>query len=517
MGVSSSRAEPVPKRAGRKILKLASSSLEPSDSGDFRAVYNERVSAPTHIRPGSKGVLIAGETYDIIQQLGQPGQYGVVYSASKITGDQDQEPKVYAVKHMAPSQKGSDTRVLRSELSVFAAVARAGEAEDNGKVQLYPRLHSYEHFTNGECVLIMDMVTGEELSCDGPKPLSPITKNNFLLLLKAICQPVIALHAVGVAHLDIKPDNIKVQWTDAVPPVPIGATLLDFGLSCSTGESFRNNDTDTCHLKFRSVSAHMDPTYTKGLNSLFQADVFSTGWTFACLTEAYRPSLSKAHGRRVRLLVDRMMDPNPSARPSITVVRRELQRMLVKTGDVLDVQWNPRKFQDDDTTLESPGKRYKVVSRLEGNLENVFLVQEADKTPFYYLALLPTWDQGSLDSAYGYRHTRAYRELQLRRDLLARGGGVVPKLVEWGYSVKRGEIDLLVAAQRGTFSYTRRGLICAKREERDHTLAARHGHDRHESSREGSGRIGSYSMQLPRSSQLRRAVRRQPSQVPHNK
>jgi len=105
MGVSSSRAEPVPKRAGRKILKLASSSLEPSDSGDFRAVYNERVSAPTHIRPGSKGVLIAGETYDIIQQLGQPGQYGVVYSASKITGDQDQEPKVYAVKHMAPSQK----------------------------------------------------------------------------------------------------------------------------------------------------------------------------------------------------------------------------------------------------------------------------------------------------------------------------------------------------------------------------------------------------------------------------
>lgn len=139
-----------------------------------------------------------------------------------------------------------------------------------------------------------------------------------LLVARDIGRALLDLHASGVAHADIKPDNILIERSPTGPR----ARLMDFGLAGAANESLPRGGT----------RRYLAPEATQGKNGgdARLRDLFALGLTLAELAspipvESSRPLEAELHLRldpRIQGIVRALVSSAPAARPSAEWVLR---------------------------------------------------------------------------------------------------------------------------------------------------------------------------------------------------
>jgi serine/threonine protein kinase len=199
--------------------------------GDRQDAYNANLEKHVRGLPGPKSKLVlgavensygmywnGGSIYNVIGCLGK-GAFATVYKlATKKDGH------VYAAKELNKSR--------------FRITGSIPDVKFDNEIQImkdlrHPNIVQYEDYhTHGDyAYIIMEIVTGGELSTLMHKR-GPVPEPMVQTITRQILHALAYLHARGITHRDIKPDNILISETD-----PLHVKLSDFGLSkCITNQ-----------------------------------------------------------------------------------------------------------------------------------------------------------------------------------------------------------------------------------------------------------------------------------------
>ncbi|KAK1398896.1 Cyclin-dependent kinase WEE1 [Heracleum sosnowskyi] len=246
---------------------------------------------------GSDGLPRYRTDFHEIEQIGY-GNFSRVFKALKrIDGC------IYAVKQ-STRQLHLDTE-RRKALMEVQALAALGTHENI--------VGYYNSWIENEKIYIQMELCERSLSISGSSKL--FTEGEVLLAMFQIAKALQCIHERGVAHLDVKPDNIYVK-NDRYKLGDFGcATLLDASLPIEEGDA-RYMPQEILNEKYD----HLD-----------KVDVFSLGATiyelvrgsalpesgphFLHLREGKLPLLP-GHSIQFQNLLKAMMDPDPVRRPS---------------------------------------------------------------------------------------------------------------------------------------------------------------------------------------------------------
>ncbi|MCM8528150.1 MAG: serine/threonine protein kinase, partial [Lentisphaeraceae bacterium] len=142
----------------------------------------------------------------------------------------------------------------------------------------------------------MELIHGENLAEKRAKgKLTKDDLNEFLVVFQRVCDAVAFAHSKGVAHLDIKPQNIQMG--------PFGEVLLcDWGLAKSVSDTDdleipENLDVSmTADLTVRGVlrgtPGYMSPSLSKGNSGTLEDDVYALGATLYFILSGQCPHYS---------------------------------------------------------------------------------------------------------------------------------------------------------------------------------------------------------------------------------
>uniref|UniRef100_A0A665W786 non-specific serine/threonine protein kinase n=1 Tax=Echeneis naucrates TaxID=173247 RepID=A0A665W786_ECHNA len=164
--------------------------------------------------------------YEIGEQLGS-GQFAIVKRCTeKSTGNE------YAAKFIKKRQSRASRRGVRRE-EIEREVNILQELQHPNVVALHD---VYENRT--DVVLILELVSGGELF-DFLAQKESLSEEEATQFIKQVLDGVQYLHSKGIAHFDLKPENIMLL--DRNVPLP-RIKLIDFGLAhkIEAGADFKN-------------------------------------------------------------------------------------------------------------------------------------------------------------------------------------------------------------------------------------------------------------------------------------
>ena len=132
----------------------------------------------------------------------------------------------------------------------------------------------------------MELIHGDDLAKKrGKEKLSRKELDEFLVVLIRVCDAVAFAHNKGIAHLDIKPQNIQIG--------PFGEVLLcDWGLSKVSGqadvldlpEELDNSLTADLTVRgvMRGTPGYMSPSLSQGNEGEFKVSIYSPNSRHNC-------------------------------------------------------------------------------------------------------------------------------------------------------------------------------------------------------------------------------------------
>jgi serine/threonine protein kinase len=181
--------------------------------------------------------------------------------------------------------------------------------------------------------VVMELLSGETVAarlCDAD---GPVPWGEAVSIGAAVAEALAAAHAAGVVHRDIKPGNVML--------CPGGVKLLDFGISAAAGEA----DDDDTGVSF-GTPAYAAPERLDGKPAEPATDLYGLGvllfemvtgdppydvntWEELATAQAHGPTpLPETLPNRLRELILRCLDDNPSRRPTAAQARRALTRLV---------------------------------------------------------------------------------------------------------------------------------------------------------------------------------------------
>ncbi len=208
---------------------------------------------------------------------------------------------------------------------------------------------------DGAHFLTMELVGGQPLS--DLLPTSGFSLGRFLGLAIPIADAVASAHSQGIVHLDLKPDNVRVDDQGRVK-------VLNFGLEAAAAEAARTDIMAEAGLKTEDewvvgTGPYMSPEQIQGKLVDARSDVFSLGVMFYEMAVGRRP-FAVASSAEVMVAIQRdnaeALDAVPSDLPRH--LGRIIERCLEKTParrypSALDVR-NELKQLHHEVALKSP-------------------------------------------------------------------------------------------------------------------------------------------------------------------
>jgi len=160
---------------------------------------------------------------------------------------------------------------------------------------------------DGTLFIVQDLIKGSSLTkLYKPEPATA----RILALLSQVTDVLATLHANGVVHRDLKPDNVMVrrgrQGEEAV--------LIDFGIALL--------DADNDALKRYGTAGYIAPEQAQGEKVDGRADIYSLGKMIAeiWLGDGRNGAVPKP----LAGLVDQMLQASPAKRPTLDAVKAAL-------------------------------------------------------------------------------------------------------------------------------------------------------------------------------------------------
>lgn len=201
------------------------------------------------------------DRYELLRELGEGGM-GVVCLAYDV--ELRREVALKRIKG-GPNARSLQER-FRREYQALAAVDHTG----------VPAIFHCERPGSREAYFTMEIVKGETLREHMDR--GPLAPARALALAIDLGRVLMAVHAAGVVHRDVKPSNVIVEPGGRVRLIDFGACYLSrvyYGQPHLRAVTEEGERWETGDLEFVGTAAYTDPQYfTEGLTSP-QSDVFS--------------------------------------------------------------------------------------------------------------------------------------------------------------------------------------------------------------------------------------------------
>jgi serine/threonine protein kinase len=184
---------------------------------------------------------------------------------------------VYAAEHTLLGRKAA-IKVLLPELSRRAEVverffneARASTAiGDLGVVQIF----DFGHHVDGSAFIVMELLEGESLDAR-MRRVGVLPVRDALRIVRQMAQTLATVHARGVIHRDLKPDNVFLV-TDPEAEGGERSKILDFGIAKLTEATGIGSQTRTGSLM--GTPLYMSPEQCRGAGAIDRrSDVYALG------------------------------------------------------------------------------------------------------------------------------------------------------------------------------------------------------------------------------------------------
>jgi len=197
---------------------------------------------------------IVGE-YKIEQKLGEGG-FGAVYRARHpLIG------KTAAIKVLARELSAKPEIVAR-----FIDEARAvNQIRHKGIVDIF----AFGSLPDGRHYFVMELLEGASLDAY-LRQRGRIPPGETVTILRGVARAVDAAHQAGIAHRDLKPDNVFLVFDE---DGAVHTKLLDFGVAKLLGEQSGRTRTGTPI----GTPQYMSPEQSRGVNVDTRTDVYSFG------------------------------------------------------------------------------------------------------------------------------------------------------------------------------------------------------------------------------------------------
>src|SRR3954452_22097437 len=269
--------------------------------------------------------LIAGR-YALSEQVGSGGM-GVVWRGyDELLRRQVAVKELHFPPHMSREER---ERLARRTLREARAVAAV---DDPNAVRVFDVVEQ-----DDRPWIVMEYLDGSTLT-DVIRERGPLPADEVIHIGQALLNALEAAHAAGVLHRDVKPSNVMIAPDGRV-------ALTDFGIATSLDGDAAGTDTTTSGVIVGSP-AYMSPERARGEPPTAASDLWSLGATLWTAAEG-RPPFDRPTGLATMTavvteaaprcdqcagpfgdLLHRLMDRDPSARPPLDVVRRELSALV---------------------------------------------------------------------------------------------------------------------------------------------------------------------------------------------
>jgi len=193
---------------------------------------------------------------------------------------------------------------------------------DAGLVREALRLPDGTSIEAGSPFLLLEYVEGEALAAAAPRTADAV-RTLALVIARDVGRALADLHAAGLAHGDVKPDNIVV--TSSPDGVPERACLVDFGLSTEGTEVLPRGGT----------RRYLAPELAEAAGDARSRDLWALGLVVAELlspavreAERITPELTRALPGELGQRVAALLSPTPAARPQAGWLERHARLLL---------------------------------------------------------------------------------------------------------------------------------------------------------------------------------------------
>ncbi len=176
--------------------------------------------APKSALGDFEGAVVAGR-YRIGRRVGA-GASGAVYEAART---EDARPVAIKLLRAATAHDAASSDRLRREAEALGLAWHPNVVEvlDHGRLP------------DGTTYMVMERLEGETLASRVERH-GPMGEANLLPVLEQIAGALVAIHAAGVVHRDLKPDNVFLQ---SLTGEDLTVKLLDFGIAKVEWEEMR--------------------------------------------------------------------------------------------------------------------------------------------------------------------------------------------------------------------------------------------------------------------------------------
>ena len=218
------------------------------------------------------GTIVAGQ-YRLVKSMGS-GATGVIYEAVRVA---DELPVAVKLLRAAAAHDTVASDRLRREAEALGLAWHPNVVEslDHG------------HLPDGSAYLVMELLRGQSLA-DRLRERGRLSPDELLPLAVVLAEALAAIHAAGVIHRDLKPDNLFLVKGDDGEEV---VKILDFGIARVEWEEMRITNLGTP----MGTAGYMAPEQEAGQEVDARADLYALG---ATLHECLLGELPPAPGAR---------------------------------------------------------------------------------------------------------------------------------------------------------------------------------------------------------------------------
>lgn len=238
---------------------------------------------------------VIADRYELADKPLSSGQFGVVYRAKHLHTQDEFAIKLFRVPDNPGVAANARKRFIHEAWAAGNIRTSRGERHPN-VIEIY----DVGVDQDGTCYLVEELMRGHDLGkwlAQRPGPTDPAVTYQ---IVRPVVDALAAAHAAGIAHRDIKPDNVFVL--DSFGDEPFTIKLFDFGVAKLPLNAGTHSLVGTL--------AYMPPETLQGIAEGETMDVWAVGVTLIEILVGQHPLVDWSETElSTRELVDRMSDP----------------------------------------------------------------------------------------------------------------------------------------------------------------------------------------------------------------